>query len=1750
MHAFHQQRELSTMSERTPPPPPPPAAKRSKDETEPLVIAPAGEAAKVAAAEPDLDATEIEEVEQLEVTALEEIEADAGGVVELDAESEHVELEAEPEHVELDAEPEHVELEAEPEHVELEAEPGDEGQASVSGQIETVSSAPLKGDAETASLRRFYLSEAEVLAARQPERAAMMWLEAAELGAVAGAPTDEVVADLERALELRSESMWLLPRARRLLMRLGEHERAIKLGQREVKLGGDTHGRAAVLLESAALLYHVIDKSDLALRMLDGALALHPGQVFALRRAIELRREQGDFAGAAAGLEQLAEHLSDPAQRAVALHGAGTLHESVLQDIEAAKRAYQRAAEADAQNVPVCIALCDVYRQTGDVANLARSLEHLADLLETPAFRGRLLRLAGMLHMDVAEDLDSASRALIRASRATPEDAAVWTALAQAQVARGRPREAIESLRRLLGLTVDKEGRAALLTQIAQLHAQLHEPERAIAANRDALEEVESYLPALQALGKLYRQRGDYESLIAIAQPETEGLLPAEARAVRCLDLADVLAQRLERPEEAVAMCRRAIDLAPRFHLAYWALERLLERLELHDDLAALYGKHADVCADPQTRADRQLRRGRLEAGPLGRPERALELLEQLDEQVLRGAVFERISLYEKTERHAELVDLLLAQAEATSDDEEREGRRVQAALLLEQRLGEPDRALEIYREVIEQNASSYAAIHGTGRILHGMGRWGDLVRLHHHELTIEPERPDAPVLLSRVGRILEQELGNAGAAIGAYSKALKRDPSYTPALAALDRLARGEKRWADYVDVLERHAEARGALPARRGEAAAALVRGGDVATWVLGALDRAAELYGRALELDADNRMARDGLAQVRQRQEEWTDAAMALDELAGGAEAAEEQAALGLCQARIVERRLGDPPELERYDAASRASFGGQLAEELLRVLRQLRSSRAPQLQVEIGREATDARLGAAHLLGVAHELEFAASSIDASAAGELACAARLAHERQPDDPAVLWCYQRQLYQARDAAGLAALHEHEAQLELDRTLRVQALTRAGEAHLAAGAVEHAERQANEALNFDGRCLPALQLLVEIAERNEDWIPLAGLLDRLAAASAAPQNRLAGCLRAAQIWQQRIGDTSRALASLAVALADNPAEASAFDQARQLLGERGEHDELSRLYQRRIRATDEPAAKGRLLRAHAQLLVDELGQADRAIAELDALLALVPDDAEALGQVATLHRERGHWSAAAGALERLVDSAAAEDVRHRARVDLAELWLKKLHEPQRARDVLARCEQERPGDEQTVRLRVELAAMVGDWHEAQQALDGLIDRSSADVSIRLWALLRRAEIARSGLHDEALADQSVAAALRLAKADEAALAALRTQCDTPEARTQLVQVAEGLVQEQEDLALRTLLGRLYVEDLDQRDEGAAHLAQVVAAEPGDRAVALLYARALEASQRRDAADRYRELGQHAESFVSACRGLVRCGSRGTALAAATLVELVGKAGDEERVQLTALGATLEDDAAPQGRVPQDSLRAADEGTLEQSLALLGPFIDELFELEQGDAASAELEQLVGALSSSLRLDAVAVRRVRGRQVVFVGGAEPRLLVGRELGKDPSAPWRRYAIGRALAMVGPHQVGLDALSTQQLEDLFTAIHEKRPPTDEQVALKKLYGKVVPRKTRKQLEQLGPPAELGKLGVYRASYAGYAERLALVLARHPGAVLRRLAGEREVELAPAALLADSRVSALLRFALSKDFSRLYNSVWT
>ena len=1596
-----------------------------------------------------------------------------------------------------------------------------------------------------------YLHEAEALEQQQPERAATMYLAAAEL---ALRSTDEgaAIECFQQAVDLGAESTRLMPTLRRWAYRLGQTETALRLTAKLVAAGGNGPQRVACCLEAAALARFQLGAADKALSLIQQALSIHPSHVHALHQSVALQLEAKQIQPAVNALETLTECLNAPEERTLCLYAAATLLDCKLGQREKAAEAYGRALDADPSNLPALLGCCELLERLGNWAELARRLEQLAGLDHEQA--AAHLARAGALYFDRVGDLESAERTLRASASKAPTELAPRTRLAYVLEARGKRSELIVTLREILSLTVDREGQVALLTHIGELCLELDDHPQATQALTEAIGIDADHLPALQALGTLHRQHGDHLALLSLIYPESERSTNEGTRALRYLEAGDILAKQLNRPDEAMHAYQRALELKPGWPVCFWRLRSLYQQHGRHETCAELLAKQLQTLRDAPTRHQLLLELGRLRATALADIEGAADALKQARAiPQSRGPAIELIDLYARSGQHALLVEVLLTEAAATDDPAEAEYLLLRAADVLEEELDEHEKSLALYRQVQKEHSDSLIALRGAGRLLHRLGRFADLIDLYRQELAAA-EAAEEVRILCRIGMLYSHKLQASDSAIETFLDVLTRAPGNPVALAYLERLCRREGYHAQLVDVLGRDAMSRKDPFA----AADALCRAAELADAKLATPERAAELYQQALGHNPRCGEALAGQLSLELRRQQYIKAQKSLTALIEQTKRPMSAAHLQLSLARLLELRLGQAPSIERYQQAASSPYGSYLRWEQLRIRRYGSASEVASALVTLGAQTRDPQLAAAYYLEAAQYYEASGDHQQRLAAAERAFA------QDTQEPAVLWQLQRAAAAAEAFSQQAKLLEREAAQQSEAVHRVPLLSEAMSAYDRAQAEFEAARVAEQAEQAEPGRLLSIFRLARFASSQQRWAELASCYDRANAALNAPENRVGLALCASDLWALRVGDFPRALASLKPALEHDPGHPDAFARAERLLRRGGDFVQLSHLYSRRITVCEDTTQRVELLRLNARLLDQRLNDAARAIAEYSLLLAIAPNDLEALAEQARLLSEQRRWPDAVAVLDTLISSADDQAVVHDARLHQAQLWLDALHEPGRARQVIEAALEQRADDVESQQLLIRVGFAEGSWKEVRQRLQGLSKHSNP--SVRIWSFSKLAEAARGGLRDPELCRTSELAALKIAANSAALLDDLISYHLRAGRAERLAELASSAAATTTDadtiLPLRLAAARVLLDELRRPAAALEHLRTVQLIDANHSDTSLLISRALEEQgAREEAVTGYRKLIANGQHSVEAARGLARLlGPLGQPAAAAACTALLALQGAASAAELRA-AQEQSPPGAPAGGLRIDDLPLpADLSGMRNVLTHLHPHFGALHKLKLDAALSAShpvavaaqrLADALGAGSIKVSIDdadwpgAVAQPAI-WRPLAIAGVGLPALLrVSSELANEPLSPRFRFWIGRALATATGGGALLERLADEQLNDIFAALADSKPVSPALAQLRKQVLKVVPRRFRKLLEQIQiPTPHASAWAIYRERERERADQIGLLFAAQPHLAFSELLSQLANELW------SPRMHALVLFGISEHYGTLYRALWS
>ncbi|MCO5166416.1 MAG: hypothetical protein M9894_08630 [Planctomycetes bacterium] len=1047
-----------------------------------------------------------------------------------------------------------------------------------------------------------------------------------------------------------------LERLELIARRAGDWAEVARVLERRVAGAARGDNNQKVWLRELALVRRdQLKDGPAAARALEQLLALGPADPTpALRDLAPLLRAEERWQPLADALSRLAELERDPAARAAALRQLGAVRLERLDQAPAAVEALDAALALvpDGDGALEAVRLrVDAARALGDDAGLAKALATWTRLEPEPTAQRRIrFELAGL-----EERRGNAAGALAAYEEVLaeePADAGALEGAVRLLLDADRAADAAQRLdAALVAVEGDRPRTGALAADLARLcEARLQDPARARAAWHRALRAVPDHREAFERLAALAAEAGlpaQRELLHAVEQVAAEAADPA-LRADMWRHQATLAEGPLALPPAAVAALERVLAQDPTDAAALQGLRRLYRRTQRWGDLARLLEEAAALPAPPAPDLDPAGCRRELaavcdeELDDLPRAGRALEALTAGLRDPDDPAWEQLAGVERRLGRHDELVRVLRQAAALGGPPAVRVKRLVEAAEVQERDLGAPVEAAVTLDEALAVLPRSRDLLTRLGRVLvradalpRAFGVLGDAAEA----AAAEGDAAGAAALQVERGQVQEQA-GDPTSAEDAYRAAIAASPTHAPGhealLALLSRLGR-----LDRLEVAL--AAAAEALP--QGERAALLVRRGEMLAR-LGRLDDALAAFDQAEA--ARPRWARCREARVRALRPANRPGPLA-DALAArrGAEPAEldrpERLAVLREEAELRGLQLGDLPAarallLEALGAGAPSAWGPDEREALRCLLRierrmSLGAPLADHLEAAGGLEQDGARRA---------DLLVEAGRVRRQREDDALRARQLFERALEADPARLEAVRWLATLAREAndrAALARWTAREAELEPDPKRKAALLVR-----LAAGQRKDkggGRATYEQALKHDPDSVEALRGLAPLLRGQRAWAELAAALARLGELEADRRQRVERLVALGEVRLEHLKQPPAAREAFDAALALAPADLRALRGRARTLDPKTDAAALVETLARQLEAT--PAADHRVaLGKHlAALRQERLGDPAGAVAALEEVLRLAPDDEDAWRRLRDLHLEARDWAALAGAYE-----------------------------------------------------------------------------------------------------------------------------------------------------------------------------------------------------------------------------------------------------------------------------------------------------------------------------------------------------------------------------------------------------------------------------------------------------------------------------------------------------------------------------
>jgi len=335
--------------------------------------------------------------------------------------------------------------------------------------------------------------------------------------------------------------------------------------------------------------------------------------------------------------------------------------------------------------------------------------------------------------------------------------------------------------------------------------------EDAIAAVWKLADKPQVAANALDLLEEYYRSEDDLEEVVRMVERRV-AMASSDAERVQLLtEAAGIWEHDLQKPEQAIAALRRAVNTDPRDRDLLHRLEELADRSGRWDDLRGLVeGIAASSDLDRRDLYELRLRsaewyRERLHDSEAA--ERTLVEALDLDPEPLEAHA-ERVALLRAQGRSEALVAALRASAEAQPAAEDRAAQLLDAAEVAAGTLDDLELAAECYQSLLERERGHAQALSALNDIRRSQGRWNEVVALLERRLEVAADDLERSELAREIGAVYRGQLGDARAAIEAFEAALDFDDASAETMDALESLYEETDRVEALRSLLQRRCE------------------------------------------------------------------------------------------------------------------------------------------------------------------------------------------------------------------------------------------------------------------------------------------------------------------------------------------------------------------------------------------------------------------------------------------------------------------------------------------------------------------------------------------------------------------------------------------------------------------------------------------------------------------------------------------------------------------------------------------------------------------------------------------------------------------------------------------------------------------------------------------------------------------------------------------------------------------------------
>ena len=1080
-------------------------------------------------------------------------------------------------------------------------------------------------------------------------------------------------------------------------------------------VAADAGHRAAIVARRAEIVERDLGQRERAIELYETAirLSIHaPGALSALKR---LHHQSGRWRDLSRVLTLEADESRDAQHEAQLRYRIARIQRQRLGNDAEALAALERAAELAPTDIGVLTELGAIHERAGRSEALSDVLQRLTQVEKSPRALISLLNRLGSLHQgrveavaihwfNAALAIDPLHPPTLRSLEALYEKQGLGEEIIRIRLA--------EAQHSLVAST-----RAAAYSRVGELHAAAGRIDEAITAHGRALAADPSDGTPFKSLVRLLTKSARHRDLVDLRERAIADSPDDAEKTAHLFEIGALFEGPLGEPSRAADTYGRILKFAPTDLRALGAMQRACENAERYDELLGAIDLEITATKNlPRTRSLQQRAGEILEhhlADATGAIARYRKVLEG-DAQHL-PAIASLARLYDAAGRWEDLVETLGKELALKPDVPAQISLHQKLGDLCRHQLGRESDALDHYRSAFELDRTNRPA---ASALLAGLEQRRDYAAM----TTVLEEQASATVaheerarLFCQVGALFEEHLNDHSKALAAYDKALESLPAHRPSIDALIRLRYGAKNF----NALVKGFAAEAALSDDPARSVDALLQEGAVWAHRLDDPRKASAAYERVLEIQPTHLGALLALESLHRATSRWDSLAavhamQARVFVDGGARIAALHA-----EARVrASHGVGDTEELRRVyravlnldpeDAlALRAMERLALVENAPLYIAEAEALAAQQAQSVASKVAHLVRLGEVEeSLGRESALKSYQSALSMDR-GNLAATRGLSRlAERHNDPDVLLAAATQEATVSSSGEEAAAHlVRAAHIRVERLADVD------------GAIEDLEK----ALELHPGSRDAARDLSAVLRRRSNFARLKSTLSAAAAKAEAE--------RSAELWLECAGllsddldDRHGAISVLDRLLRTMPNHVPTLVRQAGYFHDEEQYSEAIALYGRIVRLAPDSRTLRNTHLELARLWDDKLGDSQRSLVSLQAVLSIDPTNLRGLTRLADIHEREGRPLEATEAAKRLLLACpSADEERAAALLRLARLQREQGLDAAASEALREAVAIEGPGSESALECKA-LTKSTAAWSQYYDALEQHLGHLSAD--------------------------------------------------------------------------------------------------------------------------------------------------------------------------------------------------------------------------------------------------------------------------------------------------------------------------------------------------------------------------------------------------------------------------------------------